>query len=54
MSTNGYRLLGYTIWKGGRWYLRRRMPPVRSLALKGLAVGAVLAAAALIVRRAAG
>jgi hypothetical protein len=54
MKANGYRLLGKVIWKGGRWYLRRRLPPVRSLALTGVAAGGALVLAVLIVRRLAG
>jgi hypothetical protein len=54
MSSRGYRLLGYVLWKGGRWYLSRRLPPARALALKGLAFGGLLTAAVLIVRRATG
>jgi hypothetical protein len=22
----GYKLLGYVVWQGGKWYLRRRVP----------------------------
>jgi hypothetical protein len=53
MSGNGYKLLGYAVWHGGKWYLRRRLPSARILAISGLAVGAGLTAAAVaIVKRA--
>jgi hypothetical protein len=49
MSSNGYRLLGYVVWRGGKWYLRQRLPSTRKLALAGLAgvtgVGAAVALA---------
>jgi hypothetical protein len=49
MSGPPYKLVGFVVWKAGKWYLRQRMPRARSLALKGLvgvgvAVGAVLLA----------
>jgi hypothetical protein len=51
MSANAYRLVGYLVWKGGKWYLRRRLPPARALARRGLIAGAALAAVALAARR---
>jgi hypothetical protein len=55
MSASGYRLLGYAVWHGGRWYLRRRLPSPRALALSGLLAAAGLTAGAVaIVRRATG
>ncbi|HEV3046730.1 MAG TPA: hypothetical protein VGY13_05155 [Solirubrobacteraceae bacterium] len=43
MHSNRYRLLGYAVWHGGRWYLRRRLPSRRKLVLG--ASGALLASA---------
>jgi hypothetical protein len=41
----GYKLLGYVVWNGGRWYLRRRIAPERDkLIFAG--VSALVAAAA--------
>ena len=44
----GYRLLGFTVWRGGKWYLRRRFAGTgRKFAMAGLgalAVGGALAA----------
>jgi hypothetical protein len=54
VSGNGYRLLGYVVWQGGKWYLRKRLPSSRALALSGVAACAGLTAAVLLARRAAG
>jgi hypothetical protein len=54
VNGKGYKLLGYVVWKGGRWYLRRRLPSARSLVLGGLVAGGVATAAVLIARRAIG
>jgi hypothetical protein len=40
-----YKALGFAVWKGARWYLSRKVPPVRLLAGTGLAVLAASAAA---------
>jgi hypothetical protein len=50
-----YSLLGYAVWHGGKWYLRRRLPSPRALVVSALAAGAGLAAAGVaIIRRASG
>ena len=54
MSRNGYRLLGYVVWHGAKWYLRRRLPSGRSLAMAGLVLGAGAAAAVVAIGRRAG
>jgi hypothetical protein len=39
----GYKLLGFAVWQGGKWYLRRRTQGLRrKAAIAGLA-GLVLA-----------
>jgi len=44
----GYKILGFLVWQGGKWYVRRRLEGARrGLALTGLA--ALLAAGALVV-----
>jgi hypothetical protein len=48
---NGYRLLGYVVWRGGKWYLRRRLPSRRASAAAGLAVLTTAVAAVLVLRR---
>ena len=35
----GYKILGFAVWNGGKWYLRRRYGVLASR--KGLAVGVV-------------
>jgi len=54
MNATGYKVFGYLLWKGGKWYLRRRLPPPRTLALRGLATAGALTAAVLLARRAIG
>ena len=52
MSSNGYRLLGFAVWQGGKWYLRRRLPAPRRVLLAGLLAGAGVTALAAIAKRA--
>ncbi|HEX3510813.1 MAG TPA: hypothetical protein VHT27_06905 [Solirubrobacteraceae bacterium] len=52
MSSSGYKLLGYAVWHGARWYLRRRFSPRRALAARLLGGAALAAGAALLARRA--
>jgi hypothetical protein len=51
VNGNGYKLLGYAVWHGGKWYLRRRLPSPRASAAVGIASLSVLAAAVLLARR---
>ncbi len=51
MSSNGYRVLGFVAWQGGKWYLRRRIRPVRRIAVGGLLAAGTLTAAALAAKR---
>ena len=53
MSSNGYKLLGFAVWHGGRWYLRRRFSPRRLVKFGVLGVGA-LGASAVLAKRLAG
>ncbi len=49
----GYKLLGFAVWQGSKWYLRRRMSGTAAkLALAG--VGAAVVAGALVAGRQAG
>jgi hypothetical protein len=52
VNGNGYKLLGYVVWQGGKWYLRRRLPSARVFGAATFTVLAGGAAAALLVRRA--
>ena len=49
----GYKVLGYLVWKGARWYLRRRFRGAgrKALIIGGAGVVAAAGAAALIARR---
>jgi hypothetical protein len=52
----GYKLLGYMVWQGGKWYARRRLPsgpPKATLVGVGVAgvAGAALAGGALVAHR---
>jgi len=46
MTRSGYELLGFAVWHGGRWYVKRRygwLVPSRRVLAAG-AVGAAIAA----------
>ena len=46
-----YKLLGYVVWQGGKWYVRHRMPgSTPKIALAGIA-GVALAGGALVAQR---
>ena len=51
---NGYRLLGYVVWRAGKWYLRRRLPSRPALAGGALALVAGGAVSIVLIRRLAG
>lgn len=52
MSGNGYKALGFVVWKGGMWYLRRRYGVAKRVgAGTVLAVGLAAGAVALAQRR---
>jgi len=48
VGSTGYRWLGFAVWHGGRWYVRRRLrahaPSRRALAAAALAVVAIAGA----------
>jgi hypothetical protein len=48
MNGRRYTVLGYAVWKGGRWYLHWRFPRARRTLVAG---GLALALAALLARR---
>jgi len=50
----GYKVLGYAVWNGGKWYVRRRyghLVPSRKVALAGLGAVAVAGFAAFAIAR---
>ncbi len=51
VNSNGEKLVWYLVWRGGKWYLRRKLPSTRTLALTGFAGVSALVAAALLFRR---
>lgn len=54
MNGTGYRILGYTAWHAGKWYLGRRLPSPRTLALSAATAVGALGAATVIARRLVG
>jgi hypothetical protein len=46
-----YKLLGFTAWQGGKWYLRRRTRHTRMLVITGVGGAGALVGAAAIARR---
>lgn len=38
----GYKVLGFAVWQGGKWYLRRRMPGHVGTAAIGALAAAVI------------
>ena len=52
MNGNGYKLLGFVVWRGAKWYARRRLPS-RKLALAAVGGLSAAGAAGVIARRAA-
>lgn len=48
----GYKILGFAVWQGGKWYVRRRYPFLASRrALTAVAVLAGIGAAAIALSR---
>ncbi|HLB21085.1 MAG TPA: hypothetical protein VK605_03200 [Solirubrobacteraceae bacterium] len=54
MRANGYKLLGFAVWRGAKWYVRRRLPSARTTVAGALGLLAAGGAAALAARRVAG
>jgi hypothetical protein len=52
MNGTAYKLLGLAVWRGGKWYLRKRLPPRRKLALASVGGLSALGVAAVLARRA--
>jgi hypothetical protein len=53
MNGNGYKLLGFIVWRGGKWYARKRLPSARALALVAVGGLSAVAVAGAIAKRAA-
>ncbi|HEY2571675.1 MAG TPA: hypothetical protein VGI27_09380 [Solirubrobacteraceae bacterium] len=53
MNATGYKVLGFAVWRGAKWYARRRLPSAGTMAASAAGALAALGAAAAIARRAA-
>ena len=51
VNSASVKLVGFVLWRGGKWYLRRRLPPTRVLVMRGFAGVFVLVAVAILMRR---
>jgi hypothetical protein len=51
MNGNGSRLLGFVVWRGAKWYARRRLSSSRTLAPAAVGGLSVAGAAGVIARR---
>jgi hypothetical protein len=47
----GYKVLGYVVWHGGKWYVRRRMPESSPKIALAVIAGATLAGGAVVAQR---
>lgn len=48
----GYKLLGFIVWNGARWYVRRKYPDMpRKAAIAGGLAGALLIGGVVVQRR---
>ena len=54
INNDRYALLGYVVWQGGKWYLRRRLPSKRKLVLAGVGALGVVTVAAVLAKRLTG
>jgi hypothetical protein len=53
VNGTAYKVLGFAVWRGARWYARRKLPSARTTAASAAVALAALGAAAAIARRAA-
>jgi hypothetical protein len=51
MNGTRYKLVGFVVWQGGKWYLRKRVRSARKLAVGTVAAVGTLTAAALAAKR---
>lgn len=54
MNGMALKFVGFALWRGGKWYLRRRLPSTRTLAIRGFAGLLALVAIAILARRLGG
>jgi hypothetical protein len=53
VNGTGYKLLGFAVWRGAKWYARRKLPSARATAAGAAGALAALGVAAAIARRGA-
>jgi hypothetical protein len=51
MNGTGYKILGYAVWHGGKWYAARRLPSSRVALVSAVSLLGALSAATVLVRR---
>ena len=51
MNSTGYKLLGFAVWHGGKWYLRRQLPSARTVLLVGATATTGLITAGILAKR---
>ncbi len=55
MNGTGYKILGYLVWQGGKWYVRRTygryIPSGRTAAIAGAAAALTVGALVLVAAR---
>jgi hypothetical protein len=54
MNGTRYKLLGFVVWQGGKWYVRKRARSARKLLVGGALAASTLTAAAVAAKRLAG
>jgi len=54
INPNRYSILGYVVWQGAKWYVRRRLPSRRRVALTGAGALGTLTAAVVLAKRLSG
>jgi hypothetical protein len=47
----GYKLIGFVVWQGGRWYLRRRFPGAGRKAALAAGLGVAVIGGAAVAQR---
>lgn len=51
MNRTGYKLLGMVVWRGGKWYLRKRVPSRRKPLVLAAGSASALVGATVLARR---
>jgi hypothetical protein len=51
MNGTRYKLVGFVVWQGGKWYLRKRTRSARKLLVGGVIAASALTGAAVAAKR---